>query len=343
MIIASIVIASFILSLWLTHRLCRATGRWRILDQPNARSLHSTPVPRTGGLAIIIAVLAGFALLALTMEVPPMFYWMTGSMVLLAVVAWFDDVDGVHIVGRLLVQILTVLLLLFGGGFLAVLLESGYGLTVGTVIFVITVLVVVWMVNLYNFMDGMDGLAAGMGAIGFACLGILGWLAEDWVFASLALVVASSSLGFLVFNFPPARIFMGDTGSYSLGFLAAALSLWGVGDGLFSVWCPILIFSPFIIDASVTLTARAWRRERLWEAHKGHFYQRLAVTGWSHRRIALGAYGLMMACGASALCAGVFGADALRVIVPVWMVLYTVLLRLIIRLERLQRSYRPPS
>src|SRR3990172_8645696 len=300
-----IVITSFFLSLWLTHCLCRATGRWRILDHPNARSLHATPVPRTGGLAILIAVLSGFLLVALRTHVPPVFYWMAASTVLLAVVAWVDDVGGVHIVGRLLVQLSAVLLLIFGGGFTLGLLESRFGPAVGTLVFLATLLSTVWMVNLYNFMDGMDGLAGGMGAIGFTCLGILGWLAGDVVFASLALVIAAAAAGFLIFNFPPARIFMGDTGSYSLGFLAAALSLWGVGEGLFPVWCPLLVFSPFIVDATVTLLARVWRRERFWEAHKQHFYQRLAAAGWPHRSVVLWAYGLMLAGGGSAVLAGV--------------------------------------
>ena len=156
------------------------------------------------------------------------------------------------------------------------------------------------------------------------------------------MTIAAVALGFLVFNFPPARIFMGDTGSYSLGFLAAALSLWGVGNGLFPAWCPILIFSPFIVDATVTLLTRAWRRERFWEAHKGHFYQRLAEAGWPHRTVVLWAYGLMMACGTSVVLVSVVPGHGLTAIIPVWIVLYTVLLRLIIRFEKRQRSYSPP-
>src|SRR3990167_6307483 len=202
-----IVITSFFLALWLTHCLCRATGRWRILDHPNARSLHATPVPRTGGLAILIAALTGFLLVALRMDVPPVFYWMAVSTVLLAVVAWLDDVGGVHIAGRLLVQLSAALLLIFGGGFTPGLQDSGPSLMVAVLVFLATLLGTVWMVNLYNFMDGMDGLASGMGAIGFACLGMLGWLAGDVVFASLALVIGAAAAGFLVFNFPPARVF----------------------------------------------------------------------------------------------------------------------------------------
>jgi UDP-N-acetylmuramyl pentapeptide phosphotransferase/UDP-N-acetylglucosamine-1-phosphate transferase len=150
-------------------------------------------------------------------------------------------------------------------------------------------------------MDGMDGLAAGMAVIGFSCYAIMGWLSGNWQFAQSSLVVAAASAGFLFFNFPPARIFMGDVGSSTLGLLAAAFSLWGVRDGVFPFWAAILIFSPFIADASVTLVRRMIRGEKIWQAHKTHYYQKLAQAGWGHRKTALTEYAIMVGCGVTAL------------------------------------------
>ncbi len=165
----------------------------------------------------------------------------------------------------------------------------------------LTLLFAVWMINLYNFMDGMDGFAGGMATIGFSALAWLGWANAG--FAAFCLIVAAASAGFLVHNFPPAKIFLGDTGSTALGFLAAAFSLWGAKDGLFPFWVALLVFSPFIVDATVTLLRRLLRGEKVWEAHRSHYYQRLVLLGWGHRRTVLTEYALMLACAGFALLA----------------------------------------
>ncbi len=159
------------------------------------------------------------------------------------------------------------------------------------------------MTNLYNFMDGSDGLAGGMAAIGFASLAGGAWMSgDDAAFIECA-IVAAASTAFLLFNFPPARLFMGDAGSVPLGFLAAALSLSGWRDGDWPFWFPVAVFAPFIVDATATLLKRAAARERIWEAHNTHYYQRVVRMGWSHRRTALAEYALMLACGVTALWA----------------------------------------
>jgi UDP-N-acetylmuramyl pentapeptide phosphotransferase/UDP-N-acetylglucosamine-1-phosphate transferase len=104
----------------------------------------------------------------------------------------------------------------------------------------------------------------------------------------------------LLFNFDPARIFMGDVGSIPLGFLAASLGLVGIQREVWPLWFPVLVFAPFIVDATVTLLRRAWRREKIWQAHREHYYQRLVQSGWSHRKLALHEYALMAAISASA-------------------------------------------
>jgi UDP-N-acetylmuramyl pentapeptide phosphotransferase/UDP-N-acetylglucosamine-1-phosphate transferase len=152
-------------------------------------------------------------------------------------------------------------------------------------------------------MDGSDGLAGGMSVIGFASLAAGGWMSGDDASLIECAIVAAASAAFLLFNFPPARLFMGDAGSVPLGFLAAALSLSGWRDGDWPFWFPVAVFAPFIADATVTLLKRAAARERIWEAHNKHYYQRLVRMGWSHRRTALAEYALMLVCGLTALWA----------------------------------------
>jgi UDP-N-acetylmuramyl pentapeptide phosphotransferase/UDP-N-acetylglucosamine-1-phosphate transferase len=157
------------------------------------------------------------------------------------------------------------------------------------------------MTNLYNFMDGSDGLAGGMAAIGFGTLAVAAGLAGESSLAALCATVSLSALAFLHYNFPPARIFMGDAGSIPLGLMAASLGILGTYRGVWSWLFPLLIFSPFIADASITLVRRGLRGERVWHAHREHYYQRVVLMGLSHRRLALAAYALMLANAALAL------------------------------------------
>jgi UDP-N-acetylmuramyl pentapeptide phosphotransferase/UDP-N-acetylglucosamine-1-phosphate transferase len=172
----------------------------------------------------------------------------------------------------------------------------------------IAVLALMWFTNLYNFMDGSDGLAGGMAVAGFGAYAIAAWQSGDPALATAAAGTAAAALGFLAFNFHPARVFMGDSGSIPLGFLAGAMGLAGWRDGLWPLWFPVLAFGPFVADASATLARRVLRGERFWQAHRTHYYQRLVQLGWGHRRTAFAEYALMLLCAAVAL--GVRVADA---------------------------------
>ena len=255
------------------------------LDIPNERSLHQRPVPRSGGLAIMAGVLAGLAILQtpLAIALPT---------AILVAVSHFDDLRGLPAFVRFAVHLAAA------AGFTA-LAFTGLPLPLLCLI----VVGIVWSANLYNFMDGSDGLAGGMTLLGFGFLGAGAWSGGDDALMLASLVVAASAVGFLVFNFPPARIFMGDAGSVPLGFLAAAFSLAGWRDGDWPFWFPALVFAPFIVDATLTLAKRMLRGERFWLAHKTHYYQRLVQMGWSHRRTALAEYALMILSGSSALWA----------------------------------------
>src|SRR5690606_10611586 len=139
---------------------------------------------------------------------------------------------------------------------------------------------------LYNFMDGSDGLAGGMAVIGFGAGGAAAWLAGDAALPPGHLCVAAAAAASLVFNRPPPRTFLGGAGSVPLAFLAAALGSFGWRAGCWPAWFPVLVFAPFVIDATLTLARRIARRERIWQAHRDHYYQRLVRMGWGHRRTA---------------------------------------------------------
>jgi UDP-N-acetylmuramyl pentapeptide phosphotransferase/UDP-N-acetylglucosamine-1-phosphate transferase len=194
-------------------------------------------------------------------------------------------------------------------------------------------------------MDGMDGFAGGMTFLGFGFLAYFGWQAHFPVMLIIATFVAMGALGFLTHNFPPARIFMGDAGSITLGFLAGTLMILGVRDGIFEIWVPIMIFSPFIVDATVTLVRRALRRKKIWEAHREHYYQRLVLSGWSHRRTVLAEYGVMMLCGALAVLYHHTTEKGRLIVLGTWVVTFVVLGTLVSRIEQKQkqsRHVRPP-
>ena len=160
---------------------------------------------------------------------------------------------------------------------------------------------VAWLTNLYNFMDGSDGLALGMSVFGFGTYSLAAWMAGDGAIATLCAATAAAAAAVLMYNFHPAKIFIGDVGSIPLGFLAGAIGVLGWRNDAWPLWFPLLVFAPFIADATITLARRALRREAVWRAHRQHYYQRCVRMGFGHARTALGAYVLMLVCAAAAL------------------------------------------
>jgi UDP-N-acetylmuramyl pentapeptide phosphotransferase/UDP-N-acetylglucosamine-1-phosphate transferase len=307
----------------------------RLLDHPNERSLHATPVPRTGGLAILASLTAG-----LSLELARSFLsgmrgefqstqsgWILLMLALIVVVSLWDDWAELPSGLRFVVHALAAAGVVVGGGLMidALGLPGWTSVALGWLAVPVTILCLMWMTNLYNFMDGMDGFAGGMTVLGFGFLCYLAWRGGDGFIALLSLLTVCATGGFLIFNRPPARIFMGDAGSTLLGFLAGTLSVLGARRGLFDLWVPVLIFSPFIVDATTTLFRRLLRGEKIWRAHRQHYYQRLVLLGWSHRKTVLLEYCLMLACGLSAVCYTATGAKARLALLAGWLVVYLVL------------------
>lgn len=254
-----------------------------IQDIPNERSLHSEPIPRVGGIAIVAGILSGWILLIQFWA-----WWIVLPMLGLFVLSLIDDVRNLPAKIRLIGHFAAAMIVLWGAG-----VEWLWLLPV--------LLFVIWMTNLYNFMDGSDGLAGGMALFGFSFYGIAALMNGNEAFAMMNFSIGAAALGFLYHNFHPAKVFMGDAGSIPLGFLAAAFGVWGWQSGYWPFWYPILVFSPFVIDATVTLLKRARRGENPAQAHREHYYQHLVQMGWGHRNTAIAEYALMLLAGASAL------------------------------------------
>lgn len=323
----AVLMAGFLVSAWLTYRFCNPSSVFHILDHPNERSLHAKPVPRSGGVAIFIALGVSAAGLSALNELPSELLWLVPGVFALGGVSFLDDRHEVRPAYRLFVHVIAAGLLVWGDFPLARLELPGWQWEwPAWVASVFSLVFVVWMTNLYNFMDGMDGFAGGMAVIGFGTFALLGMLAGNREFMLLNLAVVAAVSGFLLFNFPPARIFMGDVGSSVLGFLAAAFSLWGARAGVFPFWGAVLVFAPFVVDATVTLLRRLFRGEKVWQAHRSHYYQRLVQLGWGHRRTVLGEYVLMLFGACLAVVARGVGPEGQWVVIGLWMAVYVALM-----------------
>jgi UDP-N-acetylmuramyl pentapeptide phosphotransferase/UDP-N-acetylglucosamine-1-phosphate transferase len=337
--IAMASVAAFAITVTLTRRFCDPASRLHVLDHPNERSLHSCPTPRSGGVAIFVALSVAIGVWGLGVGLTSSLYGLGAGAGLVAGLSFLDDRKGLPVSVRLPGHLAAAVLLVAGGLFL-----PGFSLP-GLAWYwpewlgiLLSLLFLVWMINLYNFMDGMDGFAAGMAVIGFGTFAALGYLANNPDFLTLNLMIVAAATGFLLFNFPPARIFMGDTGSSLLGLLAGGLSIYGAREGVFPFWIALLVFSPFIVDATATLLRRLGRGERVWKAHKSHYYQRLVQSGWGHKKTVLYEYVLMLACGFSALLAQNLNSQGQVALILFWCLVYPVLMFGVHRMEQKKKS-----
>jgi len=352
LVLISLAVFVFLVSYWTTKLLCAPNSKLYLLDNPNERSLHASPTLRTGGLAILASLGVGlFMLLVLNEAGRPQpdtlsnsetdfgsgtIFLITGTAFVLAIVSFWDDRAGLSPSVRFCVHVLSAAGIVWWSRMtidtVAVPLFGTFSL--GWLAALFTILFIVWMTNLYNFMDGIDGLASGMTVVGFVFLSSLGWTGGHSLIAPLSLLVVGATAGFLPYNMPPARIFMGDVGSVPLGFLAGVFVVMGVHDGLFDIWVPVLIFSPFIVDATVTLARRLIRGEKIWLAHREHYYQRLVLSGWSHRKTLLIEYLLMLACAVSAVMYSELSEQWRLLLLLGWVAVYSLLAIGVHSLER---------
>lgn len=280
--------AVFFFSLIMTGCLRWYALRRNLLDVPNQRSSHTVPTPRGGGVSIVLGFLLTLPILLTMSLISSATFWSFGGAGLLVAVIGFCD-DHAHIAARwrLLAHFVAALWGVAWLGGLPSVTIAGATLDWGILGGGFAVFYLVWMLNLYNFMDGIDGIA-GIEVI-TVCLGgaALYVFQGYWVEASLPLILALAAAGFLVWNFPPARIFMGDAGSGFLGVMLGLLSLHAAWISSSFFWAWLILLAVFISDASVTLFRRMLRRERIYEAHRSHAYQHASRKLGKHLPVTL--------------------------------------------------------
>lgn len=283
----------FIVSLSLTGGLRRYALAKNLMDVPNARSSHALPTPRGGGVAFVLAFLLAIPFLNdLGFVNRPVDVVLIVAGLFIAIIGLCDDHGHIAPPMRLLAHFAASIFGIYWLGGMPSIAIFGCILSAGWLLNGLATIYIVWMLNLYNFMDGVDGLAAI--EVLSVCVGAvcLYWLDGVWAFMGLPLILAAAVAGFLCWNFPPARIFMGDGGSGFLGFCLGILSIQAafVNPQLFWGW--LILLGVFIVDATATLLRRLARGDKVYEAHCNHAYQHAARRFGSHGWVTLGVLGV---------------------------------------------------
>ncbi len=306
----------------------RWSMRKELYDIPNERSSHSVPVPHGGGIPIVIICLIAY--IGISFYLPGTFSWgyFSGAL-LIALVSFLDDLYSIAFPWRLLVHSIAAILLIVD-------VDTWHGISMlghislGNFGYVMTFVWIVWMVNSYNFMDGIDGLA-GLQAV----IAGVGWLVLSYLLGMPAMflfsgVIAFASFGFLIFNWSPAKIFMGDVGSAFLGFTFASLPMIArtiaiKSPDLLPIAAVLFVWF-FLFDSVVTLLRRAIRGEKIWQAHREHLFQRLVASGLSHKVVTIIYGSLALALCTIILLSVEFREDIEVAILPVVIMLTSILL-----------------
>ncbi|HMT08189.1 MAG TPA: glycosyltransferase family 4 protein [Pyrinomonadaceae bacterium] len=287
-----------------------------LLDHPNERSSHEVPTPRGGGLVMALVAIAAFVALSIVSDAPISYAYIVSALIII-VIGLLDDIYNVWFLWRLIGQIAAAAIFVavsepFAG--VAIPFVGDFAIPHFASL-ILTTGFIVYFLNAYNFMDGIDGIAGLQAVIAGICWFFVGVLFSASPAMLLGGSLAAAALGFLILNWQPAKIFMGDAGSSFLGFSFAVLPIISykanssrngllLTIGILAVW-------PFIFDSIITLVRRGLRGEKVWSAHREHLYQRLVIGGWSHSTVTM-IYGLISAVSAS------FGMIFLNEEVPHW-------------------------
>ncbi|MGE0130926.1 MAG: glycosyltransferase family 4 protein [Blastocatellales bacterium] len=332
---ATIFFLTGVIAYLITGWLSQAPARLQSLDVPNERSSHTRPTPRMGGLGIVAAFVVLMPLLWI-MLLPSAHNWVVATKfgialfgyAVIVAVGLIDDLRRIGPLSKYLGQLLAAIIAVWSGAiFLHFKLPFGVEITFGQSVsgqsvfgwIIGALLAIIWLTgfsNFFNFMDGIDGLAGGVGAIYSLALSAVCIGTGHRLLGAGCLMMAAACLGFLAHNFPPAKIFMGDVGSLFIGYVLAAFAVWTTNSGARPApfIAVLLIFGTFIYDATFTIIRRIRRREKLYQAHRSHLYQRLVIAGQSHRRVSLTYYALSAMLGAAGI-AYTFSSDWARMVI----------------------------
>jgi UDP-N-acetylmuramyl pentapeptide phosphotransferase/UDP-N-acetylglucosamine-1-phosphate transferase len=263
-----------------TFIIIKVAVKKNILDIPNIRSSHSIPTPRGGGFAIVISWYFGlFGLKYFNLIEPGLFYALLSGFVL-AIVGFLDDLFSIKPWIRILIQLLTVTVGLFFINGVRIFYLNDFVISLPIIFSILALIGAIWFINLYNFLDGIDGYAS-VEAILIALALFL--ITKN----PILLVLIFAVFGFLIWNWPKAKIFMGDIGSTQLGYILVILGFYFNDNHEFSILGWLILTSLFWVDASLTLFRRWRNKEKLSQAHKKHAYQRIVQFGFSHQKTIL--------------------------------------------------------
>ena len=271
----------------LTQRIRHYALRKQLMDIPNERSSHSIPTPRGGGLAIVITFLVSLLGLSFWGQIDwptSLGFILAGG--LIAGIGLWDDRGHVTPKWRLLAHFLAASLLVYTTGGLPTLIFLGTPISFGIIGHGLAIIAVVWILNLFNFMDGIDGIAS---VEAISALGVLAILCFPISSAAVTInaLLSAAVLGFLLWNFPPAKIFMGDAGSGFLGLMLAGLLLWNTHLSPNLFWSWLIMLGVFVVDATLTLIRRLLQKKKVYEAHRSHAYQHATQHYGTHKHVTL--------------------------------------------------------
>lgn len=264
-----------IFSFLLTWVIIRVARKLNVIDMPNHRSSHTTPTPRGGGLAIVLSWYLGLTYLFISDEINRNLFYALLSGGILGVISLIDDMVSLSPRIRMITQIVVASTGVYFLGGLGALEIMGFLIQPNILMNILAVLGIVWFINLFNFLDGIDAYAS-LEAI-FIATAIFIFVGNP-----LLLVLIASIIGFLIWNWPKAKIFMGDIGSTQLGYVLVILGVYFNKTSELSILTWLVLSSLFWFDASYTLYRRFRNKEKLSEAHKKHAYQRIVQAGFSH-------------------------------------------------------------
>jgi UDP-N-acetylmuramyl pentapeptide phosphotransferase/UDP-N-acetylglucosamine-1-phosphate transferase len=294
-----LILASFGLSYVITYIFRKVAIRKKIIDIPNERSSHQIPTPRGGGVAIVTAWFAGITFLFMTKEIDTNLFLALLTGLILVFLGIMDDIIQLNPVVRFIGQMVATAIALFMLGGLKTLDLGFFHIEQNIVLSIIAFFGIIWFINLYNFLDGIDGYAS-MQAIFISLVFFF------FTFNNQYLILTGATLGFIVWNWQPAKIFMGDVGSTLLGFNFGIMAIYEQNQNSISIIQFLIISSVFWFDATVTLIRRYRNKEKLSEAHKKHAYQRIVQAGYSHQKTVIFAIGINLLLFCLSIFASIF-------------------------------------
>lgn len=269
-----------LISFLLTYLIIKITKRYNLFNVPNERSLHLKPIPRLGGVAINLTWYAGITFLFIWKLIDSNLYYALLCGLMISIISFIDDLFGLPVLIRIIIHFFTSVLALFFLNGLRHFVLPGIEINYPLLIYPFVIVGMVWFINLFNFMDGIDGFASNE-AITISL--VLFYFSGNFITLLLNVCI----LGFFVWNFPKAKIFLGDTGSTQIGFILIVLGIYFHNNFDLSILNWIMIAAPFWLDATVTMVRRWYNGEKLSQSHKKHAYQRLVISGFSHPKVNL--------------------------------------------------------